>query len=331
MSAPGDRSTSAVYDRSGGAGKVRLSNRRPRNRIEHRGGVAHAARHAELADQTREHVAVVGGEGDSPPARLQAHEPAARRRDADRAARVVSVRHRHHPGRDRSRCAATRPPGSPFGIPGIAGRTEQPRFRGRSDGELRGVRLAHEHQPGGAEPAHQLAVLGRHMSAQKGARLGETHALDLGEEVLHEERDPGEDTGPECGRVSARGLARVVVHPGHNRVDESRSPARLDRLRPPRVPTGSVPRPAPAPRNVSRRARRVRFVSPSSAHPPSCESFQSRIQRIDRRHTRPSTAVAMTVPARRRRAAGAPRWAGRRPDTCARISRRCTSSTCPSS
>ena len=292
----------------GRRGEVRVSDCRAGDRIEQRGGVAHAARHPELADEAGEQVAVVGPEGNPPPARLQAHQPAAGGGNTDRASGVVAVRHRHHAGRDRRRRAAAGATGGSRGIPRVAGGAEQTRLGGRPDRELRGVRLADKHEPRGAKSTHQLAVLGRHVVAQERACLGEAHALDLGEEVLHEERHPGEDSGAGMG---TRGVARMVVHLGHDRVEGP-----VDLLGPIDRGIDEFERrqlAAAYQRRTSRRVQAGEFAVPDS-HPPPSSSVNVPDTPPHPLSLTGSSSVADEIPLLHRP-----------------VSRRCTSSTCPSS
>jgi hypothetical protein len=108
--------------------------------VEQRRGVRHRVREHAVLDE--EVVALVGPARDAPAAGLQAHEAAARGRDADRAAAVAAVRERHHAGRHRGRGAAGGAPRRALGVPRIAGRPEAPRLGDRQDPELGQVGLA---------------------------------------------------------------------------------------------------------------------------------------------------------------------------------------------
>ena len=94
-----------------------------------------------------------------PRAGLRPDEPAARRRDPDRAAAVVAVRHRDHPGGDGRGRAAARTARRPVGVPRVAGRAEPARLGRRQDAHLRHRGLADDHEPGVAEPAHEERVV----------------------------------------------------------------------------------------------------------------------------------------------------------------------------
>ena len=103
-------------------------------------------------------IAELGGQRDPPAARLQPDEPAAGRGDPDRAAAVVAVRDRHHPGRDRRRGPAGGAAGGAFGVPRVARRAEDTRLaEGRS--RTRSGGRADDHEPRALQaPGHVVVV-----------------------------------------------------------------------------------------------------------------------------------------------------------------------------
>ncbi len=103
--------------------------------------------------------------GDALAGRLEADEPVLRGGDADRAATVVRVRHRHHAGGDGRRGAAARAAGRVAGVPRVLRRAVGVGLGRRQDAELGHVGLADRDQAGvaealGEERVHRRAEVG---------------------------------------------------------------------------------------------------------------------------------------------------------------------------
>ena len=112
--------------RPAAAAQVTSPTRRPGHHVERDRRVLRRAR--DDAVDAEERLADERAERDPPALRLQADEPAARRRDARRAAAVVGVGDRHHAGRDRRRRAARRAARRARGVPRVARGAEAPRL-----------------------------------------------------------------------------------------------------------------------------------------------------------------------------------------------------------
>ena len=186
----------------------------PGDAVEQRRGVAHGpgddavARRAHplLADRRVRHPAT---------ARLQAHQPALAGRDADGATAVVGVGGRHHPCRHRGGGTTGRPAGRVLGVPRVAARAIGQGLRGDRAAQLRRVRPAHHHQPGGEEPAGQRRVLGRpEASLLQEAAAHVVRVAGHGDaQVLQQERHAPERTvGQRAGRLAPGGLEPLVDH-----------------------------------------------------------------------------------------------------------------------
>ena len=112
-----------------------------------------------------------GAERDPPALWLQSDEPAARRRDAGRAAAVVGVGDRHHAGRDRSGRAARRAARRARGVPRVARGAEAPRLGGRDDPELRQVGQADDdRKPASLQPLDEHCASSAARSRRKSMR-----------------------------------------------------------------------------------------------------------------------------------------------------------------
>src|SRR5207244_6414395 len=109
---------------------------------EERRAVADRARHRVLDHQTAEDVAVNRPERIAAARGLEPEEPAAGRRDADRAPAVVGVSHRDQAGGDSRGRSTARAPGRPAGVPGIARGAEESRLGRRKNPELGRIGLA---------------------------------------------------------------------------------------------------------------------------------------------------------------------------------------------
>ena len=120
--------------------------------VEERRRIAHGARDRPgRAEPERARHERRGG--DAPARRLDAEEPAARRRDADRAAAVAAVRDRREPGCDRGGGAAARAAGRARRVPRVAAVAVQLRLGHRDRPELGRVRLADDREAGVADLA----------------------------------------------------------------------------------------------------------------------------------------------------------------------------------
>ena len=159
-------------------------------------------------------VAVLGPERVARPGRLEAEQPARRRRVAQRAAEVVAVRHRHH-ARTRPRPPTRRSTRWWSGC-GSHGLRVGPNSTGSHAGAIpnSGVLvLPRTTRPGPAQAHDELLVEGGHVAAP-GTREPSVnaHALHLAGEVLEQVRHPGE-------RAAGRG-ARRVERPVEDRRDD---------------------------------------------------------------------------------------------------------------
>ena len=110
--------------------RIRVTGRRPGRRVEQRGRVTDGERHRVLGGETAEALAEVGRHRVAGTRGLEADEPAARGRGADRAEAVGRVGHRHHARSDRRRGAAARAAGDARRIPRILRRPVEPRLAG---------------------------------------------------------------------------------------------------------------------------------------------------------------------------------------------------------
>ena len=129
------------------------SRRAALSRTRQRDGVLGRAAGQSLAGVGRHRVATARG--------LEADQPAAGGRRADRAEAVGGVRHREHARADRRGGAAARAAGDAREIPGIACRAVQLRLAGETQPELAGVGAAEDDEAGALEADHVLAVGGR--------------------------------------------------------------------------------------------------------------------------------------------------------------------------
>ena len=167
----------------------------------------------------------VGGVADAQPpervagsGRFQAEQATRRCRVADRAAEVVAVCHRYHPGGDRRGRAATGSASRPGRVPGIAGRTVQDRLTRWCHPELRGAGLAHDDQSRTPQPEDELGVEVRDVAAQEAGTFAERDTRHLGDEVLDQVRNPGERAGQWDHRRSSRQC--LVIHRRDDRVED---------------------------------------------------------------------------------------------------------------
>src|SRR5207302_3254796 len=114
-------------------------------------GVADGAREHELVGERAPVLAEVGAERRARPRRLEPDDAAHRGRETDGSTHVVAVRDGYETRGDRGRGAAARAARAAGVVPRVARRTIRERFRGETGRELRGIRLADEHEPGGAK------------------------------------------------------------------------------------------------------------------------------------------------------------------------------------
>ena len=135
-----------------------------------------------LDHQTAEDVAVNRPERIAAVRGLEPEEPAAGRRDADRAPAVVGVSHRDQAGGDSRGRSTARAPGRPAGVPGIARGAEESRLGRRKNPELGRIGLADHDEAGAPQASRQLAVGFRCVVAvQERGALGEPDARVFGE------------------------------------------------------------------------------------------------------------------------------------------------------
>ena len=108
--------------------------------------------------KSEDHLTGKGAGGCVAARRFEPEQPTRRRWYANGAARIVSVRERHHSRRDRSGRAATRSARCTLQIPGISARAEQ-RWLGReAEPELGKIGLAQGDQSGPTVSNHQLGI-----------------------------------------------------------------------------------------------------------------------------------------------------------------------------
>ena len=159
----------------------------------------------------RPRLVLDGPVGDAPPGRLQAHQPAQRRRDADGAAAVAAARHRHHAGRHRRGRSARRAPGAMFGVPGVAGRPVGQRLGGGHQAQLGRVRATDEHEPGLAQPNHLVAVAGVRVAGVTQHHHPQMHRITGARrpKILQQHRHTPERPIGQIGRIGRR--QRLVV------------------------------------------------------------------------------------------------------------------------
>ena len=185
----------------------------PLHRLEQGRGVAHAARDHELRRHPHQRHPEGRAQGRAPARGLQPEEPAARRRDADRAAAVVGMRQRHHCGRDRRRGAARGAPRGAAGIERVARRPAvEDRLGGAVEAELGRGGRAHQGQACRAEPLEQHSAprRGEVDRVQHPRARALAHPLHLQDQVLGEERHAGERAVRRPGQGLDQGLREEV-------------------------------------------------------------------------------------------------------------------------
>ena len=213
-SRPGSMPTSAAN----GAAWCRRTRRADRawrtGDVEHRGGVAHGARHDVLADEEVGDLVEVGTAGDTPAGRLEAHEAAARCRDADRSAAVVGVRDRDHAARDRGSRSAARPTGRVAELPRVVRGSVGVRLGGGQEPDLGGVGPAEHDEAGVDEPLRERIGAGRVMVrvTEEPHALVEGLAGHLGAQVLQQHRHPTEGAVGERAGGLVPGPLEAIAH-----------------------------------------------------------------------------------------------------------------------
>lgn len=196
------------------AGRQRLAGRH----VEQQCAVAHTARDGVLHDQLAVRRQV---DQQRVAAWLQAEQPAARRRNPDRAAAVGRMRDRHDAGRDGRRRAAARTARRVIEVPRVAARAEQLGFGVRHLADLGRVGLAEHVEPRRAASRDHRGIVGGHEVAVVPAAHRQRQPGDSRAEILHEIRDAGERCvgAGIAGRL--RPLARGLVVLQHDRVDRA--------------------------------------------------------------------------------------------------------------
>ena len=187
--------------------------------VEQLGGLGDRMGEHAIGDE--EAVADVGADRHASPSGLEADQAAARGRDPDRAAAVVAMRDRHHPGRHGGRGAAAGAAGRALEVPWVAGGSEPPRLRGRQQARLGQRRLADDHEARLAHPSDQVRVVARDQVAEDVAAHRQRHPLDRAV-VLDRDRHPGERSpvaGADLTSDRERGLRRDVGEGVERRVE----------------------------------------------------------------------------------------------------------------
>src|SRR6185437_14569467 len=198
--------------------------------VEHRRRVAHRAGDHVLDHETLREVVAVRQVRAAVAGRLQADEAAAGGRDADRAAPVAAVRHRHDAGRYRRGRAARRAADDVAEVPRIAAGAVELAFGRAGDAELGEVGLADRGDAALAVAPHQPAVLRIHHALAISTAGGPRPAGDGDQQVLDQERHAAErpvrqriGLGPRLveGLVDDSADLRIVAaNPGDRRLDQ---------------------------------------------------------------------------------------------------------------
>ena len=156
-----------------------ISSTQPRDVARHRPDVVEARREREDAVDRHE-----------PVARLEAGDPAARGRDADRAAGVGPERRVGEPERERRRRAAARPAGGPAGRRRVRHRPVVEVLRGDRRRRTRaGSSCRRSRSPAASSRQHGLGAAVGHVLGEDGRPVGRPDAGRV-EEVLDREPDP---------------------------------------------------------------------------------------------------------------------------------------------
>ena len=138
-----------------------------------RGGVAHGPAEDTVVHDLHRHLPVDLVAGDPAAGGLQADQPVARRRDPDRAATVVGVRHRHRPGGDEGTGPGRGRPRGVAGVPRVADRGLVDELRTRTEAVLGEAGLAQRGGPDQAVHAGEAPVAaGGLRDVRLGALLG---------------------------------------------------------------------------------------------------------------------------------------------------------------
>src|SRR5438309_4197675 len=145
-----------------------------------------------LADEAAHHIAEHRPERNPCPGRLNAKQTAARGRDADGTATVVSVSHRYDSSRNRRSRSATRAAHRVLRCPGIARWAEELRLGRRDEAEFGRVRLARDHEACPLEATGQCAVERRDKVLEELGALRLPDTRISGTEVFHQKRHAGE-------------------------------------------------------------------------------------------------------------------------------------------
>src|SRR5437867_4934418 len=132
--------------------------------VQKRRAVANRARHRVLDGETTEDVAVVRAERVAPARGLEAEEPAARSRNADRASAVVRVGHGDHARGHGGGRPAARAARRSAEVPGIARRPEEPGLGRRENAELGRVGFADDDESCPPQATRQLTVCVRRVA-----------------------------------------------------------------------------------------------------------------------------------------------------------------------
>ena len=165
----------------------RVAGHPPGGDVEDRRAVPNRTSQDVLHRDAAQHVA--GGRPRVAAARgLEAHEPAARRRNPNRARAVVAVRGRHHAARDGRPRAAGRSARRSAVIPRIPRRAPQHRFSGRMVAELRRRRLAEDHETSRTVAASQLRIGRRHLRSEGSRPLRLDRPTKRRAEILQQKR-----------------------------------------------------------------------------------------------------------------------------------------------
>src|SRR6266536_3017887 len=150
---------------------------------------------------------------DQPAGRLDAGQPAQRRRDPDRAAAVGGGGQRHHPGGQRRARAAAGAARRPPERPGIAGDAEQAVGGVALGGELRQVGLADHDRARRPQPAGDQAVgAGRRRVLEQQRAEGGGHALHV-LDVLDQQGSAGQRPQRRPAGGAAVERARLLQRP----------------------------------------------------------------------------------------------------------------------
>ena len=181
--------------------------------IEQGGAVAHAARNAQIR------IRITDGSADrrrATAARLHAEQAVAARRNANRSAHVVAVRHRYDARSHEGARSAARTAGRARRIPGVSARPEQGRLRNRRETEFGRARLAEDVQPSALRTHDELVVARGHVLREVSAAARHHGTGKLRPEILHEKRDAGKRSFRQAG---ARVFARPVEPLANERVE----------------------------------------------------------------------------------------------------------------